>query len=303
MTIPTDSHSPEDGTLLVVQAGTNHGVAADTTGDLTGFHFRRRTGRPLPGDHITLDHAGALERILPRRNSFGRGDGRGRRKAIAANLDQVLIVLAPEPAPSRDLLHRYLAAALIEGIRPLIVVNKADLSIPDQPPFSHLDELAGLGYDHIRVHCFPQANPGDLPERLSGRLSLLAGQSGVGKSSLLNALVPDLEIQTRALSRVTGKGTHTTTSVTLHRLPHAGWAMDTPGVWEYTLWAMDYTTLEKGFPEFSPHARNCRFRDCRHQHEPDCAVKRAVDAGGIPDFRHRAWLRLLAEQERLGSKA
>src|SRR5699024_1853665 len=120
---------------------------------------------------------------------------------------------------------------------------------------------------------------------------------GVGKSSLLNALVPDLDTQTGELSHVTGKGTHTTTTATAHRYGEHAWLIDTPGVWEYGLWKMDAETLQRGFPEFSTLAP-CRFRDCRHRSEPGCAVVAAIDSGALPAFRHEAWLRLLAEQER-----
>ena len=300
VTIPVSSVESISEQLLVVKASSNRGVAAHRDGTLIEFPFRRRSGRPLPGDRITLDAAGALDQIAARDNVFGRGDPRGRLKPIAANLDQVIIVIAPEPAPSRDLVHRYLAAARIQGIRPLIVVNKCDLELPQHPPFNELDELEGLGYEIIRTRCSEEIALDGLPQRLTDRTSLLAGQSGVGKSSLLNALIPDLDVQTGALSRVTGKGTHTTTTAILHRLAAGGWVVDTPGVWEYGLWRMPTTELQRGFPEFADHAENCHFRNCSHRHEPGCAVRAAAENGALPAFRHQAWLRLLAEQDRLG---
>ncbi len=293
-------HQTTNDRLLVLQASTNRGIAVTSGGDLTPFPFRRRSGRPLPGDYITLDFAGAMEHIETRRNQFGRGDGKGRLKPIAANLDQVMIVIAPEPAPSPDLLHRYLAAAHIQGIKPVIVLNKADLPLPQAAPFDELDGFRQLGYEIIQTECMPDISLGQLPNRLAGRTSLLAGQSGVGKSSLLNALIPDIGIQTGALSRITGKGTHTTTTAILHRLPQGGWMVDTPGVWEYGLWKMERPVLQRGFPEFGQFSGKCRFRNCRHQTEPDCAVQDAVANGALPRFRYQAWLRLLAEQERLG---
>ncbi len=299
MTIPASSEESTQERLLVIQASSNRGVAARRDGELVGFPFRRRSGRPLPGDRISLDAAGALDTIASRDNIFGRGDARGRLKPIAANLDQVIIVIAAEPAPSRDLLHRYLAAANIQGIQPLVVVNKWDLTLPDSAPFNELEDLGSLGYEVIWTRCTDGTSLGCLPERVAGRTSLLAGQSGVGKSSLLNTLIPDLAIQTGALSRVTGKGTHTTTSATLHRLVEGGWVVDTPGVWEYGLWAMETATLQHGFPEFARHSGSCRFRNCRHRDEPGCAIRAASENGTIPAFRHEAWLRLLAEQERL----
>lgn len=281
----------------MVQAHANHGVA-DVAGKLFSVHFPRRLDRPLPGDLVRTDEAGTLVEVLERRNVFGRGDGRGRFRPIAANLDRAAVVIAAEPSPSRDLLHRYLAACLINDIEPLIVVNKSDLPRPEQPPFTELDALAELGFDIVGTRCQPDADVAGLERRLAGGITLLAGQSGVGKSTLLNALIPNLQAQTGELSRVTGKGTHTTTTATAHRYLEGAWMIDTPGVWEYGLWKMDAGTLQRGFPEFSGPAARCKFRDCRHRSEPGCGVIAAVDSGALPAFRHEAWLRLLAEQER-----
>lgn len=284
---------------LVIQAYSNRGVAQMDNGELLSFHFPRRLIRPLPGDRIDLDEKGSLMAVEPRRNEFGRGDPRGHFKPVAANLDQALLVIAPEPAPSADLLHRYLAAALIRGIEPVIVINKSDLPRPDQPPFSELEALEQLGYRIVDCRCKPEAEIEELRTMIHSGVSLLAGQSGVGKTSLLNALVPDLEAQTGALSRATGKGTHTTTSATVYPLPGGNWLVDTPGVWEYGLWRMSTTELQRGFPEFSSVPERCRFRDCSHQHEPGCAIRTAAENGVIPDCRYQAWLRLLDEQKRL----
>ncbi|WP_376696084.1 ribosome small subunit-dependent GTPase A [Wenzhouxiangella sp. EGI_FJ10305] len=283
--------------VRLVQAHANHGVAA-VGGELKPVHFPRRIERPLPGDLVRIDEAGTLTEVIERHNLFGRGDNRGRFRPIAANLDRAVIVIAPEPAPSRDLLHRYLAACLIRQIEPLIVVNKTDLPRPNQPPFTELEKLAELGFATTETRCGPEVDIAALQGRVENGVTLFAGQSGVGKSSLLNALIPDLEAQTGELSRVTAKGKHTTTTATAHYYGEKAWLIDTPGVWEYGLWKMDVRTLERGFPEFSEHAADCRFRDCRHRSEPGCGVIAAVESGTLPAFRHEAWLRLLAEQER-----
>ncbi len=285
---------------LVIEAHSNRGVATTDSGELTAFHFPRRLGRPLPGDRIHLDQFGTLTAIEDRTNEFGRGDNRGRFKPLAANLDRALIVIAAEPAPSPDLLHRYVAAALIRGIRPVIVINKSDLPVPHRPPFNELASFSDLGIPVIPCRCQPKPELGELADIVASGVSLLAGQSGVGKTSLLNALVPDLARQTGELSRVTGKGTHTTTSATLHRLPTGAWLVDTPGVWEYGLWTMESAELERGFPEFAALDASCRFRNCRHLTEPGCAIRSASEDGQIPPARYQAWVRLLREQERLG---
>ncbi|NKI34077.1 ribosome small subunit-dependent GTPase A [Wenzhouxiangella sp. XN79A] len=277
----------------------NHGLAVpDDAPDSAPIelHFRRRTGRPLAGDLVRVDDQGAVAEILPRSNTFGRGTAQGRFQPIAANLDTLLIVIAPEPAPSEDLLHRYLAAARMQGVDPVVIINKADLPIPDAPPFS---DLAELDLERFLTRAAQPAELGGLPERLTRGIHLLAGQSGVGKSSLANALLPALELHTGHLSRSTGKGRHTTTSAQLHPLPAGGWLVDTPGVWEYGLWAMPVDELARGFPEFDSTGP-CRFRNCHHDHEPGCAVREAAEAGRVPASRYRAWLRLLGEQQRLG---
>ena len=283
----------------MVRAWANRGIAQLDEGPLVPFHFPRRLIRPLPGDRIILDAQDSLIEVSPRKNEFGRGDPRGRFRAVAANLDRAVIVIAPQPAPSPDLIHRYLVGALLHGIEPVVVVNKSDLPLPESGPFADLAELAALGYRIVNSRCKPEAELGELPDLLAAGASLLTGQSGVGKTSLLNALVPDLDERTGTLSQVTGKGTHTTTTATVYPISASAAIIDTPGVWEYSLWTMPPTELQRGFPEFSPHAAHCRFRDCCHNSEPGCAVRAAADNGDIPASRHAAWLRLLAEQRRL----
>ncbi|MEN1728704.1 MAG: ribosome small subunit-dependent GTPase A [Pseudomonadota bacterium] len=284
----------------VIEAWSNRAVAETNEERLVAFHMPRRLERPLPGQTVVLDEQDELVEVEPARNQFGRGDPRGRFKPIAVNLDQALIVIAAEPAPSADLIHRYLAACHICRIEPVIVVNKSDLDAHQQPPFTELEALSALGYRVIRTQCKPEPQIEELKHLLLGKTSLIAGQSGVGKTSLVNALIPNLDRQTGALSSVTGKGTHTTTSARLCHLPEGGWLVDTPGVWEYGLWTMPPQALESGFPEFRPWVDACRFRDCTHQHEPGCAVMAAAESGELPEFRYQAWLRLLAEQSRLG---
>ncbi|MFP4278141.1 MAG: ribosome small subunit-dependent GTPase A [Wenzhouxiangella sp.] len=284
---------------LVVRAWANRGIAQLDQGPLVPFHFPRRLIRPLPGDRIVLDAQDSLIEVLSRKNEFGRGDARGRFRAVAANLDRAVIVIAPEPAPSPDLVHRYLAGAAIHGIEALVVVNKADLALPETGPFADLKDLAALGYRIVHTRCKPAPDLAELPDLLGAGTSLLTGQSGVGKTSLLNALVPDLDERTGTLSQVTGKGTHTTTTATVYPVSDTATIIDTPGVWEYSLWAMPPAELQRGFPEFAPLAGKCRFRDCCHNSEPGCAVRKAAENGAIPASRHAAWLRLLAEQRRL----
>ncbi len=130
---------------------------------------------------------------------------------------------------------------------------------------------------------------------LKDRTSILVGQSGVGKSSLINQLLPDLHIQTNALSTATGKGTHTTTSTMLYQFTGGGHLIDSPGVWEYGIWKLQNSELAEGFIEFKPWLGKCRFNDCVHNTEPDCAIKQAVADGHIREWRYQSYLRLLKQ--------
>jgi ribosome biogenesis GTPase len=287
----------------VVTALGNHGLAvfeapeAGPAGSPFEVRFRRGVGRPLPGDLVSLDGDLTVAEIAPRHGLFGRGV-RGRFRAIAANLDRLSVVIAPEPAPSRTLLYRYLAAARLFGIEPSIIINKRDIPVPERTPFLELDRL-DVAVFHTRAQ--PPIELDGLSGLLTDGIHLLAGQSGVGKTSLANALIPDLSAQTRMLSGTTGKGRHTTTSARLLQLPHGGWLVDTPGVWEYSLWRMTPEELARGFPEWAAPSTRCRFRNCLHRSEPGCEVQRAVHAGKIPEFLLDAWHALLDEQERLAA--
>ncbi|MDT8438696.1 MAG: ribosome small subunit-dependent GTPase A [Wenzhouxiangellaceae bacterium] len=285
----------------VLLAMGNHGLAAQerhggegAPEPLREIRFRRRIGRPLPGDRVVLDEAGTVTEILPRHNVFGRGV-RGLFQPMAANLDTLLVVIAPEPAPSPVLVDRYLAAARIAAIEPVLVINKCDLPLPSTAPFNALDSL---NCPIHRTMALSDDRLDGLARRIDRGLHLLAGQSGVGKSTLANRLLPDLDQQTETLSRATGKGRHTTTHARLFRTPGGGWLADTPGVWEYGLWRMPETELVRAFPEFSG-LPGCRFRDCRHAGEPGCAVEAATASGDLAPGRLDAWRKLLAEQHRL----
>jgi len=284
-----------------------HGVVATEDGRQVDCKFRRSVGRPCCGDRVVIAAADAascvVEEILPRRNRFLRSDNRGHTHLVAANLDRVLIVIAPRPAPSADLLNRYLVAVHSLSIEPLIVHNKSDLPRDAEEPgcatLQRLPEYEALGYRVIKTSC--KAAPGieDLLPAVADGVSILVGQSGVGKSSLVRQLLPDLDIQVGELSRITGKGTHTTTTTTLYELPSGGHLIDSPGVWEYGLWKLGAVSIAAGFREFAPSLGHCRFSDCRHVSEPGCAVKDAVDAGRIPAWRHRSYVRLLQQNAAL----
>lgn len=291
---------------VIVSYG-SHGVVQPEGADPVPCHFRRRVGRPFCGDRVHIapadDGSWVVEEVLERRNRFMRADGRGRPQVIAANLDRVIVTIAHRPLPSRDLLDRYLVAVHSLDLEPVIVVNKVELEVDDGDAgaltLERLDAYRALGYDVAETSCKGPPGVDALAPLVTGRTSILVGQSGVGKSSLITRLVPDRDIQTGALSAVTGKGTHTTTTTIRYELPGGGFLVDSPGVWEYGLWRLDPRLIAAGFREFAPFAEACRFNDCRHDSEPGCAVKAAVADGVIADWRHAGYLRLLAQNETL----
>lgn len=290
--------------VVLVSYG-SHGVVAPVGEAPVPCLFRRRVGRPFCGDRVCIaptEDGWVVEEITPRRNAFKRADARGRAQIIAANLDRVIITLAVEPLPSRDLLDRYLVAVHCLGLEPVIVLNKAELLPPGEAlpgPLDRLPHYEALGYSVLKTSCKGEPGVAALEPAVRDATSILVGQSGVGKSSLIGRLVPDREIQTGALSRVTGKGTHTTTTTILYDLPGGGHLVDSPGVWEYGLWEVEPAAIAAGFREFQPWLGACRFNDCRHDSEPGCAIKQAVADGEIAAWRHENYRRLLSQNDTL----
>ena len=290
--------------LVLVSYG-GQGVVLLPDGERKRCKFRRKVGRPFCGDRVLVgpadDASLVVNFILPRDNYFVRADERQRQHIIAANLDQVLIVVAAAPLPSRDLMERYILAVHSLGIEPIIVLNKTDLEVAvgetaaGAKVLEHMPDYEALGYTVIRTSCKTEPGISGLQSVLKDRTSILVGQSGVGKSSLINQLLPDLDIQTGALSTATGKGTHTTTSTMLYQFTGGGYLIDSPGVWEYGIWKLDNDELAAGFIEFKPWLGKCRFNDCVHKTEPDCAIKKAVVDGHIRDWRYQSYLRLLKQ--------
>ena len=187
------------------------------------------------------------------------------------------------------------------NIEPVIVMNKTDLDVPADDHsagaevLGHMQDYEALGYKVIYTSCKQESGIDKLREALKDRTSILVGQSGVGKSSLINKLLPNLDIQTGALSTATGKGTHTTTSTMMYQFTGGGFLVYSPGVWEYGIWTLENAELAAGFVEFKPWLGLCRFNDCVHHTEPDCAIKQAVSEGHIRQWRYQSYLRLLKQ--------
>ena len=219
-------------------------------------------------------------------------------EVLAANLDQVVIVCSPEPRTDPFITDRYLAAAEAMGAAAAVIWNKSDL--PEAAESPELAEYRAVGYPVLAASALDGTGMAELSALLAGHTSILVGQSGVGKSSLLNALVPGIELATASLSTSTGEGRHTTTATVLHPLPRGGALIDSPGVRDYAPALDDPGCVEPGFREIAAAAPRCRFADCRHLREPDCAVKEAVEAGTISARRYESYRRLLRLTNTLG---
>jgi ribosome biogenesis GTPase len=232
--------------------------------------------------------------LKPRRNSLTRPDKRGQPLTIAANIDRLLVVVAPTPDPNWEMVDRYLVAAADLRAEALILVNKHDLR--DEPGWaeSELDTYAALGYGLLHISARTGYGRTDMDRALHEGTSILVGQSGVGKSSLVHALLPDLDIRIGAISSATGRGRHTTTAATLYPLPCGGQLIDSPGVRDFALPPLEPRRIAQGFPELGTHAHRCRFPDCRHTVEPGCAVRAAVERGEITQRRYRSYRGLVA---------
>ena len=243
---------------------------------------------------------GVIEEVLPRTTQLSRlQPGPGRvpvEDVIVANPDQALFIFAvKDPTPHLRLLDRLLVIAENNDLPAILCVNKVDLL--DERSDAH--ELFGvyeeIGYPVLYTSVETGEGVDRLREVLHGKLSVLSGPSGVGKSSLLNAVQPDLGLATRHISEATGKGRHTTVTVRLWPLEGGGYVADTPGLREAGLWDIEPEELAWHFREMRPYLSDCRFSTCTHTHEPDCAVKQAVDAGLISEQRYESYCRLLEE--------
>ena len=247
---------------------------------------------PVVGDRVLWqagDAQGVVTALAPRHSLLRRRENR-RVRILAANVDQVAIVVAPQPAPHPALVDRLLAAAELEGMAALLVVNKCDL------PGTDLAEEIGaararLGYPLVCVSAHTGLGLDDLRAHLERNISVFCGQSGVGKSSLVNRLFPEAAAAVGALSEAAAKGRHTTTIARFYPLP-GGAVIDSPGIREFDVACTDANELIRGFIELSPLAAECRFRNCQHRNDPGCALAAAVRAGAVDPQRLASFHRL-----------
>jgi ribosome biogenesis GTPase len=238
---------------------------------------------------------GLIEKVEPRRGTVARGYRR-HKHVLVANVDQILIVSAlEEPGLKLPLIDRYLISAEIGGVRPVVVLNKADLVDPALYQWV-VGLYSQLGYETLLTSAADGRGVDRLRALVSQGTTAFSGQSGVGKSSLLNALQPGLNLRVREVSDWTFKGKHTTTTAELIRLDAGGYVVDTPGLRQFELWGVVPAELSGHFVEFRPYLPLCKFPDCSHTHEADCAVKDAVYWGQIHPGRYESYVKLYAQK-------
>ena len=314
-----DSDGGETGTNISTDINTD--ISTDISTDIMDAdrqanapkkrcHMRTHLGSLVTGDRVIWRDAeptGVVVAVLPRKSALSRPDPHGDMKTVAANIDNILVVVAPYPRPHSFLIDRYLVAAEAIGIKPVILLNKVDLI--DDKNRHILDDLTQMyrELDYQVLHASTvqtktnstKTHDGlvELKGFLQGKTTVFVGQSGVGKSSLINKLLPGQNLRVGGLTASTQRGTHTTTTAQLFHFPSiegkdGGQLIDSPGIREFGLWHMDEETILEGFIELRDYIGLCKFRDCQHRHEPKCAILEAHAQGKVSDRRMESYLTL-----------
>ena len=279
--------------------------------DAAGLRHRclagRRDIRPVVGDHVKFvpggeDATGHITEVAERDNCLARIDSRGGAEPLAANLTQLLVIVACQPPPDALVIDRYLCAARLLNMHASIIHNKIDLAGADTTPLQTLlDEYRSIGYQVFQASAATGEGLSEISAVLAGEITSFVGQSGVGKSSLVNALIPGASQSVGRISDKSGEGRHTTTTALAHRLGDGGMVIDFPGVRGYSPPLPEPASIQSGYLEIAALSGACRFANCLHEDEPDCAVKAAVADANISRRRYQSYVHLLRLAQRLDS--
>jgi ribosome biogenesis GTPase len=298
-----DTSTAEPG-LVIAHHGKSLEVE-DNNGKVIICKKRQHLGPIVPGDWIKwqLENGsedGVAIAIEPRISLLSRPGHRNAEHAVAANIQQMFIVIAPTPAPNQTTVDRYLLAAELQNIRPILILNKEDLldNIPDREQIMQFIKLyKDIGVTTLMISAKKHQHLDELYTYIDGNTNVFVGQSGVGKSSIISTLLPEAAIKTGELSNI-DLGSHTTTTARLYHLPQLhGDIIDSPGMREFPLWQQDLNTIASGFVEFKPFLHNCKYRNCLHVHEPGCALRQAAEEGKISSIRLASYQKILAEMQ------
>lgn len=292
------------GPQAFAQVITRYGQHADIEnqdGDIIRCNIRRTVTSLVCGDNVIWrpynnadDFGGVIEAVEPRKTKFVRPDFYDGLKPVAANIDQIFIVSALLPDLTTNIIDRYLVAVEQLDIEPIIVINKMDLLSDDNRELvNHCIELyQKIGYTVVTISAKNEQGVDQVYQQLANKTSVFVGQSGVGKSSLVNAILPEVNILTKQVSDNSRLGQHTTTASRLYRLDNKGAVIDSPGVREFAMWHLENDEILNGFIEFRPFLTQCKFRDCKHDNDPGCAVKQAIADGHISEQRFASYQRI-----------
>jgi len=289
---------------VVISRFGQHADVEGADGQIYRCNIRRSVKSLVCGDKVLwrqgkeTEHSisGVIEAVHERSSMLSRPDVYDGVKPIAANISQIIIVSSVLPAFNADIIDRYLVAAEQTGITPVILLNKIDLLTPDEEAVieKQLDIYRDIGYQIIYASSETAQGIETIKQQLSDNTSIFVGQSGVGKSTLTNSLMPDLGLLTKQVSENSGLGQHTTTVARLYHFNHGGDLIDSPGIREFGLWHLSPEQVYNGFVEFSDYLGGCKFRDCKHQKDPGCALVEAVEQGDIYPERLASFQRILA---------